>query len=144
MTKVNHAVSLFKKGFNCSQAVFSTYSNDLFLSSEKARRIGTAFGAGMGRMGLTCGAVTGAIMLIGLKYGNSNVKDEMSKEKTYELVQKFAKMFKERNGSLQCSVLLGYDISTEEGMKIVEEKNLCNDLCPKFIKDAAEIIEEIL
>jgi C_GCAxxG_C_C family probable redox protein len=144
MSKVNSAVALFKKGFNCSQAVFSTYSADLFLSTEKAKKIGCAFGGGIGCMGLTCGAVTGALMLIGLKYGNSNLEDQMSKEETYARVQEFAKRFKERNGSLQCSVLLNCDISTEEGLKAAEEKNLIEELCPKFVKDAAEIIEEIL
>ena len=144
MTKVNRAVSSFKKGYNCSQSIFSTYCEDFYLSADKGRKIACALGGGMGHNNETCGAVSGAIMLIGLKYGNTRFDDKKSKEKAYAVAQEFAKMFKERNGSLKCSELLGCDISTEEGNREAHEKNLFNDKCQKFVKDAAEIIEEIL
>lgn len=144
MTKVNRAVSAFKKGFNCAQAIFSTYCEDFYLSADRAKKIACAFGGGMAHNNETCGAVSGAIMLIGLKYGNTKVDDEKSKEQAYEVAQDFIRLFKERNGSIRCTDLLGYDISTEEGHSEVQEKNLCEEKCPKFVKDAAEIIEDIL
>ena len=98
----------------------------------------------MGRMGETCGAVTGAFMVIGLRYGKIKSEDEQTKEKAYSLVREFVEKFKSRNGSVLCRELLGYDISVPEGMKLAIDKNLSAILCPKFIQDAAEIVEEIL
>jgi C_GCAxxG_C_C family probable redox protein len=144
MKKSKHAVSCFKKGFSCSQAVLSTYSEQFGLDHELALKVSGAFGGGMGRMGETCGAVTGAFMIIGLKYGKTRAEDEQTKEKAYTLVQEFVKKFKARNGSILCRELLGCDISTPEGKKLMEEKQLTTTLCPKYVEDAAEIIEEIL
>lgn len=144
MNRIERAVSCFKEGFSCSQAVLSTYGNQFGLNHELALKVSGAFGGGMGRMGETCGAVTGAIMVIGLKYGKTRVDDEQTKEKAYSLVQEFVDKFKSRNGSIICRELLGCDISTPEGRKIVKDKQLITTRCPKFVQDAVEIIEEIL
>lgn len=144
MNKTEFAVSCFKEGFSCSQAVFSIYSTQFGLDREVALKISGAFGGGMGRMGETCGAVTGAFMLIGLKYGKTRVEDEQTKEKTYSFVKKFVDKFKSHNGSIVCKELLDCDISTPEGMKLAKEKELFTTLCPKLVQDAAEIIEQIL
>ncbi len=95
-------------------------------------------------MGKTCGAITGAFMVIGLKHGMTKVEDEQTKEKTCDLVIEFVNRFEARNGSIMCKELLGCDISTPEGMKIIEDKKLFETLCPKLVQDAAEIIEQIL
>ena len=95
-------------------------------------------------MAETCGAVTGAYMVIGLKYGRSDIFDLSAKEKTYKLVREFSEKFKSRNGSIVCRELLGVDISTVEGMKAAKQKNIHGTCCQKYVKDAAEIIEEIL
>ena len=97
MNKADCAVSYFEEGFSCSQAVFSTYGPQLGLDRECALKIAGTFGGGMGRMGETCGAVTGAFMVIGLKYGNSKVEDNPSKEKAYSRVRGFVDMFQSRN-----------------------------------------------
>jgi C_GCAxxG_C_C family probable redox protein len=134
------AVCVFKEGFSCSQAIFSTYGKEFGIDRATALKISAAFGGGMARMGETCGAVTGAFMVIGLKYAEN--KD--SKEKIYALVKKFAADFKARNGSIVCKELLRNNIGTAEGMKAIKEKNLIKTRCPKLVKDAAEILEEIL
>ncbi len=144
MDKVERAVSCFKKGFSCSQALLSTYGAQLGLNREMALKVSGAFGGGMGRMGETCGAVTGAFMVIGLKYGKTRVEDEQTKEKAYNLVKEFVDKFKSRNGSIICRELLSCDISTPEGMKLAKERKLIATLCPKLVQDAAEIIEQIL
>jgi C_GCAxxG_C_C family probable redox protein len=144
MNRVERAVSCFKEGFSCSQALLSNYGEQFGLSREIALKVSGAFGGGMGRMGETCGAVTGAFMVIGLKYGKTRVEDEQTKEKAYSLVKEFVDKFKFRNGSIICRELLGCDISTPEGMKLAKEKKLITTLCPKFVQDAAEIIEQIL
>jgi len=144
MNRVERAVSCFKEGFSCSQAILSTYGEQFGLNREMALKVSGAFGGGMGRMGETCGAVTGAFMVIGLKYGKTKVEDEQTKERAYNLVKEFVDKFRSRNGSIVCRELLGCDISTPDGMKIIREKKLITTLCPKFVQDAAEIIEQIL
>ena len=141
--KSDAAIECFSSGFNCAQAVFSTYCDDLGLETEMAKRIAGGFGAGMGYIGETCGAVTGAIMLIGLKYGKVDVEDNAAKDKTYELVQEFTKIFKAINRSVKCKELLGFDLSIPEDLNTVKEKHLFSTLCPKFVRDSSEIIEEL-
>jgi len=144
MNSVERTVSCFKEGFSCSQALLSTYGVQFGLSREMALKVSSVFGGGMGVMGETCGAVTGAFMVIGLQYGKIRVEDELTKEKAYSLVKEFVDEFKFRNGSIICKELLGCDVSTSEGMKLAEENKLFTTLCPKFVQDAAEIIEQIL
>lgn len=144
MNKVECSEQCFLSGFNCAQAVFSTYSGELGLDPVLALRIAGSFGGGMGLIGETCGAVTGAIMLIGLKYGKVRVDDTAAKEKTYALVQEYKRQFVELNGSVRCKELLGYDISIPEEMITAGEKNLFKTLCPKLVKDSAEIVEKLL
>jgi C_GCAxxG_C_C family probable redox protein len=144
MSKIDTAVTCFNEGFTCGQAVLSAFGEDLGLNRELALKIACAFGGGMGCMGRTCGAVTGAFMVIGLKHGRTVVENREAKDKTYELTRKFRKAFEARNGSIVCHELLDVDISTPEGMKIAEDKELFKKRCPGFVKDAAEIIDELL
>ena len=114
------------------------------LDHELALRIAGAFGGGMARMGETCGAVTGALMAIGLKYGMTQAKDEAAREKTYKLAQEFMTKFKARHDSLVCRELLGYDLSSPEGRKAAHDKGLFSTLCPQLVRDAVEILEQML
>lgn len=143
MGKADSAVACFNN-FNCSQAVFSTYCEDLGQDRENALKIACAFGGGMGHLGLTCGAVTGAFMLIGLKYGKYLPDDAAAKEKTYALVQEFAERFKALRGTICCNELLGCDMSTPEGEQYARDNGLWRSLCPKYVFDAATIIEDLL
>ena len=141
--KTEDAVERFKKGFNCSQAVVGTYSEQFGLDCDKASKVATGFGGGM-RMGGTCGAVTGAFMVLGLKYGNSTAKDKEAKAETYKIIEEYTSRFKSRNNSVACRELLGCDISTPEGMKEARDKGLFSSTCPRMVQDAAEILEEML
>ena len=144
MNDVELAVSCFMKGFNCSQSILSTYGTQFGLTREIALKIAAGFGGGMGRVGKTCGAVTGAFMVIGLKYGIIKATKIKEKERTYELIREFISKFKDRNGTVACKELLDCDISTPEGRNIAMEKKLFIDICPNLVKDSAEILEEII
>ena len=144
MSKIDDAVACFNEGFTCGQAVLSAFGEELGLDRELALKIACPFGGGMACMGQTCGAVTGAFMVIGLKHGRTMVEDRTSKEKTYQLTQKFREAFDARNGSIVCRDLLGVDISTPDGMAVAKDKELFKKRCPKFVKDAAEIIHDLL
>lgn len=142
--RIDNAVACFKSGFSCSQAIFSTYAEQLGLDKQTALKISGTFGGGMAAMGDTCGAVTGAFMVIGLKCGKSKPDDDDAKQKSYSLCRNFVEKFKARHGSIVCRELAGCDISTPEGKLKFEENRLGSTLCPTLVRDAAEILEEIL
>ena len=144
MNQVERAVSCFQEGFSCAQSVLSAYGPQLGLDRECCLKVAGAFGAGMGRMGRTCGAVSGALMVIGLKHGKTRGEDDQAKERAYGLVQEFVHEFERRNGSTVCNELLGCDIGTPEGMALAQEKGLFDTLCPKLVQDAAEILDRTL
>lgn len=143
-TKSEQAVNNFKNGLNCSQAVLSVYAEELGLSREIAWKIAGGFGGGMGRMAQTCGAVTGAFMVLGLKYGDADIPDTKIKERMYGLVREFTHQFENRNGSIVCKELLGCDISKPEGAAAAKENGLFASVCPKLVGDAVEILEEMI
>jgi C_GCAxxG_C_C family probable redox protein len=142
-TKPENAVALFKESYNCSQSILATYSEQFGLKRQTSLSLTSGFGMGMG-MGQTCGAVTGAFMVLGLKHCSSNPQDRQARQALYELIREFSKRFTAHNGSIVCKDLLGCDPSTSEGAKIATEKGLFRSVCPKIVQDAAEILEEIL
>ncbi|MCP4693280.1 MAG: C_GCAxxG_C_C family protein [Desulfobacterales bacterium] len=144
MNKSDQAVACFKEGFACSQAILSVYGQELGLDRRTAMKIAQGFVGGMARMGETCGAVTGAIMVIGLKYGQTEKEDAASKFKTIERVNEFVSRFKSGNGSIACRNILGCEIDTPEKSKAARDKGLFDTICPRAIRQAAEILEEIL
>ena len=136
MSEINDAVQLFENGYMCSQAVFAAFSPALGLDKEKALKIGACFGSGM-RKGEVCGACTGALMALGLKYGEN-------KKESDKACERFLDAFEKENGSYICNELLGRDITTEEGVKFAVENRLFKEFCPKMVASAAEITKEIL
>ena len=143
MSRVEQAVERFGNGFNCSQAVLGSYCRQFGLDYETAFKVATGFGGGM-RMGETCGAVMGAFMILGLKYGNTTAEGKAANGKTYEKVVEYTKRFKARNDSVVCKELLGCDISRPDGMKKAEEDGLYDSVCPKMVRDAVEVLDEML
>jgi C_GCAxxG_C_C family probable redox protein len=144
MNKAEKAVALFKEGFSCSQAVFSAFSEDFGLDRNTSLKISQPFGGGMAHLGEACGAVTGAFMLIGLKYGRTKADDLEARDRTYAKMRQFTDRFKALHCSIQCRCLLGLDLGTEEGMRLAREKNLFQTICVKYVQDAATIVEEFL
>lgn len=114
------------------------------IDEQSALRVACGLGGGCARLGLTCGAVTGAVMVIGLKYGKVKADDNDAKEKTYAVAQGFARRFIARNQSLNCTELLGHDLGTTKGRDQVKAQNLFVTVCEKLVRDAVEILEEVL
>jgi C_GCAxxG_C_C family probable redox protein len=144
MNKADRAVGFFKRGYSCSQAVAAAYGPDLGITEETAFKVSCAFGGGCARQGLTCGAVTGAYIVIGMKYGKVSEEDLTSKEKTYEITRDFSNAFIQKNKSLNCTELLGHDISTPEGRKAATDKGLFTTVCAQYVRDASDILEMVL
>ena len=95
------------------------------------------------RRGDTCGAVTGALIVLGLRYGPKDVSDTSAKNDVYSRVTEFCRRYESRCGYINCRDLLGCDISTEEGMKKARKNNLFKTVCPRMVQTAAEILEEM-
>jgi len=141
MSVVEVAVERFDNGHSCSQAVFTALAEPMGLGYETAVKIASGFGGGMGRMGATCGAVTGAFMALGLRCGGA---ESEAKEETCRLVNRFVGKFRERHGSLECRDLIGCDLSTEEGRQQAHDKDTHNTVCTGLVRDAVEIVEELI
>jgi C_GCAxxG_C_C family probable redox protein len=144
MTKSDDAHRCFMSRFTCSAAVFSAFSEELGLDPETARKVACGFGAGISKTGNMCGAVSGAIMAIGLKYGKTDAGDDASTEKTRALTRQFIRSFTEKNGSVNCTALLGYDLSDPESFEAARTSGLFTEKCPALVRDAAEILEKML
>ena len=130
-TRVEQTIQRHQKGYNCCQAIVCTYCDLFGMDEEAAFKLAEGFGAGMGGMNSTCGAVSGAIAVAGLKnsQGTSNTK---TKGSTYQLCKEIVKSFEDKNGTSICRELKGIDTG-----KVIRS-------CPDCIRDAAEIVESLL
>ncbi|MEA4816347.1 MAG: C-GCAxxG-C-C family (seleno)protein [Lachnospiraceae bacterium] len=139
--KAEKATELFLQGYNCSQAVFAAFSEDLGMDFETAVKFLAPFGGGMGGMREVCGAVSGMFAVAGMKYGYTDFKDPQAKAKHYKMVQKLADEFKAKNNSIICRELLGLENGVAESASGSKDREL---LCTEFVKCAAEIIEKLI
>lgn len=143
MNKSDKALELFSNNFNCSQAVLTAFAPDFGLDEQLALKLGTSFGGGA-RNGDICGAVSGALLVLGLKYGHYVSSDNEQKARAYEIAVEYTKRFREVNGSIVCRDLLGYDLTKPDEMACIKEKGLFGTVCPKMIKSAVEVLESVL
>lgn len=102
-------------------------------------RLGAAFGSGMARTGQLCGALSGALLVLGLAHGQTEVGDEAAKERTYAATRALLDRFRERHGALTCRDLLGLDIGTAEGREAALRQGLFRSRCPVYVREAAEL-----
>lgn len=144
MKKETIAIKYFKEGFNCAQSVLISYKDELFISEEDLLKISCGFGSGMGRLQEICGAVSGAFMVIGLKFGKYLKEDNVAREKTYRLVREFESEFKKKQKSSNCREILGCDLLTDEGNKQFLEKNLREIICEKCVKEAVKLLSIVI
>jgi C_GCAxxG_C_C family probable redox protein len=144
MKKSDIAMQGLKNGFNCAQAVSTAFSEDFGINKEQTAKMACVLGAGMARSGEVCGAVSGAFMVIGMKYGSSKPEDINLKEKSYEIGADFKKKFEEIHGTVICSKLIDADISTPEGMQAARAKGVFENICKGLVKDSVEILENML
>jgi C_GCAxxG_C_C family probable redox protein len=144
MKKSDTAVARYLSGFTCSSAVFSTFSEDLGLDGNTAKKIACGFGAGISKTGNICGAVSGAILVIGLKYGKTEARDPAATEKTRALVQECIREFAARHGSVNCTEILGYNLNIPDEYDKAGKEGLFTTRCPECVRDAADILSRIL
>lgn len=138
------ALKFFDADMNCSQSVFSAYAEKLNLSREITEAVACGFGGGMGRLLDTCGAVTGAFMVISFYSYSKFEKMQDRKEYSYKLIQEFDRKFKEKNKTTKCFELLGCDLNTVEGRALAKERNKYDNICNRCIVDSINILEELM
>ncbi len=144
MLRSERALDYYFDSFNCAQSVIASFSDKLEIDEEVVLRIASGFGAGMGRMQETCGAVTGAFMVIGFLNGKYKRGDEKAKEKTNELIQEFSQKYTEKFDSINCKALIDFDLNTEEGRQQAEKEDVFFKKCSNYVKESVELLEEIL
>ena len=140
---VASAVNYFQEDYLCSQSILMAFAPQMGIELRQAARIAAPFGAGMSRKGWTCGAVTGALMVIGLRFGHEEGIDLETKERMYEKSQAFIAQFEQRNNSVVCRDLLGHDLDQPGALEVIRDEGLFELRCPHFVQDAAEILIDI-
>lgn len=143
MNHIDKANLLFEQKYHCSQAVLGAFAEELGITEKQALKLGACFGGGM-CIGEVCGAVTGGLMALGLKYGESEIADLVSRKKANDVAVEMLERFKSENGSYICRDLLGYDIFDQEDIKIIIEKELFTNFCPKMVESATRIVEKLM
>jgi len=145
MDRSEKALSYFDNKFNCSQSVLTVFAEELGLTEDESLRVACAFGGGMGRQQQTCGAVTGAAMALGLKYGKGKNDSDDKKLLTYDMTVELFEEFNKLNGSTNCRSLLNdLDMRNENELSLINEQNLFHTNCRKYVADAVKITERIL
>ena len=137
------AVDYFSQDLHCSQSVLAAFAEECGITEEHALKLGSCFGSGM-RKGEVCGAVTGALMVLGLLYGQKSAGDIDGRQSSNKVNDLMMNRFKEKCGSYICNDLLGCDISTKEGVQYCRDNKLFTEFCPKMVAAAVEIVEEII
>lgn len=139
------AVKDFTGGHACSQAVLAAFADRYGLSRDHALRLAAAFEGGTAMQADVCGALVGAYLVLGLEYGGIDPADVDAKHKTAEKVREAARLFAERNqGHTDCRDLIDCDISCPDGLDTALKKRLFRRRCPRFVRDAVQVVEELL
>lgn len=142
-SRINIAREKFESGYNCAQSVLFAFLDESKISKDVALKIACGFGAGYGRMQEVCGAVSGAIMALGLEYGRGETEENEITEEMFQKTQDFIASFKDKHGSIICRELLnGCDLRTKEGRAEFEEKDLFNNTCIKCVETAVRILKK--
>jgi len=144
MREIDTAKKMFDDGHACSQAMLAAFAERYGLTQDLALKLATSFGGGMGRQGLTCGAVTGALMVLGLDAGRVDLEDDAARERTDALVEEFLRRFQEKHNYLNCNELTGVQMQDPEARAQAKEDGTFAAVCPGVVGYAAELVTELL
>jgi C_GCAxxG_C_C family probable redox protein len=139
------AVEAFLSGDNCAQSVVLPFCDEINLDPSTARNIACGFGAGMAKRQEVCGAVSGAVMVLGMMLGTRGSHDRTTVEETYTKADEFMARFEAVHNTDNCLQLLqGHDLTTEEGRAAIKELDLRNKVCKACVQTSVEILEEMI
>ena len=142
--KSDMATEKFMGGYNCAQSVIYAFCEETGISEDMALKISCGLGGGMGRKQEICGAVSGGILVLGLRHGRGTNDEQLATTTTYQKTRELMSRFAERNGSYLCRKLLdGCDLSTEAGQQEFKDRDMKNRVCKVCVENAVEILEEV-
>jgi C_GCAxxG_C_C family probable redox protein len=144
MNRRDKAETLFREKTNCTQAVLLSFAAENGLDESLAMKVACGFGAGMARLQETCGAVTGAYMVLGLESAKGGGAQETVKERTYAVIRQFERRFVEKHGTTSCRELLDCDLNTEDGKAAYKRNALKDNVCVMCVRDSVQLLEELL
>ncbi len=144
MTNSERAAFLFRNGYNCAQAIFSTFGPLFGLDEDTCLKVACPFGGGMACLGNVCGAVTGSLMVIGLFRGRGIDEDNECKTHSYKIAQSFIDDFTSRFGTIVCRDLIDCDVTRPEEYERTKNEGIFSQKCESYIISSAEILEKIL
>ncbi len=142
--EVEQSVAFYHQGYTCAQSILASFGARYGLPQDLAFRLGEPFGAGTSCTGDMCGAVTGALLVLGLQYGSILSNDDAARFRTYQRVQALIHRFREVHRSINCPDLLGYNLSDPVQFQMAGETGLFTQRCPVFVRDSAQILAELL
>jgi C_GCAxxG_C_C family probable redox protein len=138
------ALALMQKYGSCCSGVLAAYASGVGMDQDFAGAAGRGMAGGIGGLGNVCGAVSGAVIAIGLKTTTEdNIYDMEAGFKTMEIVREFVARFEEEHSSIQCRELIGYDISSKEKSALAMKENAF-EKCPGYVESAVNILDELL
>lgn len=143
MNRSETAKDLFLSGYNCAQSVLLSFADDLKFSKELAQKMASGFGGGMGKTQEACGAVTGAIMVLGMLKGEEVNNNEELKASAYGAVKDLTRDFVAAYNTTKCRDLIGCDLNTPEGAAKFKEEKIMETLCAGCVEKAVQIVENL-
>ena len=143
MNKSEQAMNYFENGCNCSQAVLMAYAEELDIDKDIVQRVAVTFGGGMSKAGKTCGCLSGALMVLGMKYGVKSAEIISKRIESYKQGGKFIKLFNEKFGATDCKDLIKLDLNNKSDMEKAQ-KNVFGSRCKSMVGSTVELLEEVL
>lgn len=138
------ACRFFAEGHNCAQSVLMAYAEDIGLSRDLLGRLVSGMGGGMGGTGHTCGAVTGAALVLSAQLGHRTQNDEDPDQLAKKAVGAFIDRFHDRHGQVSCAGLIGIDVRNEQAKEEARAVGAYRLTCPEVVRSAAALVAEIL
>jgi len=144
MTHADRAEALFTQGYNCAQAVFGAFAEDVHLPIDTMMKLSSSFGGGMGRLREVCGACSGMFMAAGLLYGYAGPEEGAVKANHYALIRSLAAQFEAVHGSIVCREILGRRAEVGGTPEKRTQEYYAARPCVKCVRCAAEILEKYI
>jgi C_GCAxxG_C_C family probable redox protein len=145
MNRSARATEKFLSGYNCAQSVLWAFSEELGLPADTALKVATGLGAGMARRQEVCGAITGGILVLSLRYGRGDGQDRTATEEAYAKTRELMSRFEAEYGTCSCLKLLGgCDIATEEGRKVFVDGDLLSTTCKRCVQSVVHVLEDMM
>ena len=141
MNRKEKALKLYQSGYNCAQSIVGAFEDLLEKRTNTMIDMATGFGGGMGRLQQTCGAVSGAFMVMSSLYNQS---EKSSKEQLNHDIQYFARTFNHIHGDLNCKNLIEYNLNDPEEHELAKRNRIFEKKCTQFIETSVELVEDIL